>query len=467
MVHHMPRAAFRQFVRSFVVAVMMILVGPHSAVIAQLHIRPPAERDSAEGHQLIDRERVSVKYSGLSKDYADAIANIAEATYDYFKDQYHFDMPDRLFIEASLDADNLLGVWNIDDHTIRLSYESERELAPPRRSGVDSVYGLTYRIADLSRERTLGPAPWLTDNASRGLSHLCACHAMDQLRILYGERLWPQPFDYVEHGWRELQEQINRRNAPDIIRAASQWHALESQFGAAAVGDVLATWKRAQISMRRAADDLESALTGRNADSHQSAKLRRWFRGFRDWGVWTETRRARFERSFNSGRLARDAKTLQYDDDTSDGATALPSGGHIVTFQSPPDQWYLTEVQFFARRYGDIPRSGKDFTITLYDEKFKPIASWKKPYGLLRGTEPAWFRIRVPVTRVPSKFVVMLEFDSNKSVGVMMSGDTSSSGHSASGDLRRGVKPVDTADWMVRVEIDRRKDDNPLLYRPE
>lgn len=453
--------------RTLAVALVAIVLSATRAVFAAPVEGNPPPAPEQPRWKIEERPRVTVKYIGLPKAYAEAIATIAESTYEYFKTQYHLDMPDRLFVETTLDRDNLLGIWIADDETIKLTYRSERELQPPHRSDVDTIYGLTYRIADLGRERTLGPAPWLTEDAQHGLSHLLACNMIDQLYRDHGSRLWPDPYAYVETGWRQLREVIDHRNVPDIIRDSAQWHALEINFGATTIGDVLATWKRASIDLRHPETDLVNAIAGRTVDSQERAKLRNWFREFGDKCVWTEIRRRRHEKSFNSGRLSRDVKVLKYDDDTADGAKATPVGGHITTFQSPPDQWYLKEVQFQGKRYGEIPRSGKDFTITIYDERFKPIATWSKPYGLLRGKGTEWYRIHVPVTRLPEKFVVMLEFDSTKDVGVMLSADTSSKGHSATGDLKRGVTPVNNADWMIRVEVDRRKNDNPLTYRPD
>lgn len=450
-------------------AVVMAALGMKSVAGAPRRGEPEVVEPAADaaGVRLIERQYVSVRYSGLPMSYAEAIANMADATFDFYRSAYHFDMPDRLFIETSVANDQLNGIWISDDHTIQLRYNSDRELAPPNRSRVDTIYGLTYRMADLARIRTLGEAPWLTDAAARGLSHLLACRMIDRLHVMFGRPLWPQPWDYVEKGWPELRDKLDHRNEPDAIRAAAVWHAMEADFETGVVGDTLATWRRAAVSGSRPAEDLLAALAGRTVDSHKRSKLRRWFREFEPLCVWDNGKRARFEKSFNTGQLTRDARLLQYDDQKPDGQEVVSVGGHITTFQSPPDQWYLKELRFHGERFGDVPRNGKDFAITIFDEKFKAVASWRKPFGLLRGGGPDWHRIGLPVTRLPEKFVVLIDFGSTKDVGVRLSTDTSTKGHSASGDLRRGVTPLDEADWMVRVEIDRRKNDNPLKYRPD
>lgn len=453
------------------VFIAFVALGHFSFVQSTVHAVPGGDKSQivtdATGVRIVERPRVTVRYTGMAIEYAEAIARIAESTYSHYQGGYHFDMPDRLTIEVDIDRESTSGIWIADDHTIHIHYKSKRELAPPHRSRVDTIYGLTYRIADLGRERTLGDVLWLSDDAKRGLSHLCACRMMDRLHALHGEKLWPQAYDYVESGWRQLRQEIDRRNAPDIIQAAAQWHALEREFGIAAVGDTLGTWRRASISPNRPADGLLNALTGRGVETRNRSKLRRWFRGFEPACVWTAGRRAKFEQSYNSGRLAREPRVLKYDDDAGDGAKPISRGGHIITFQSPDDVWYVKQVQFHGERYGDLPRGGKDFVITILDEKFKSIASWRKPYGLLRGSSAGWHRIDVPVTRLPKKFVVSIEFDSSRRVGVNVSADGSSQGHSASGSLRTGIAPLDKADWMIRVEIDRLKDDNPLKYRPD
>ena len=68
---------------------------------------PPAEPGGAEAavtdFRIIERPRVTIRYAGVSVEYAEAIARITESTYAQYQADYHFDMPDRLTIEVRLD----------------------------------------------------------------------------------------------------------------------------------------------------------------------------------------------------------------------------------------------------------------------------------------------------------------------------------------------------------------------------
>lgn len=416
---------------------------------------------------VLERKRVTVTGVGLPADYVKSIANIAEGAYDHYTSAFAMDMPDRLIVEASMAPSNRVGLFVKDDQTLVLSYRRASDLEPPRRSGNDSIYGLTFAIADIARFRTLGAAPWLSDTHARGLSHYLAADAMERLYVAHGKRLWAGYDNYVESGWRQLREDVKRRNAGPVIRAAADWVEFTKSFGNSALGNTLRAWRKAAPPTVRPEDTLRQALLNETRGSHEQAKRKRWFRGFATRAIWSAHDRKRAQSRYHSGDLVRDTVCLQYDDSAGESCTAVPQGGHVVTFQTPADQWYLTQVRFHGGRYGHVPRTGKDFMIVIRDEKFQPVAMISKPYAYLRNGNPTWHKIDVPITPLPSRFVVSLEFASTESLGFRMSADTSSQGHSGQGGLKTGITPLKDSDWMMRVCIDRAERDNPLKWRPE
>ena len=88
-------------------------------------------------------------------------------------------------------------------------------------------------------------------------------------------------------------------------------------------------------------------------------------------------------------------------------------------------------------------------------------------YGLFRGARPRWFGVGLPATAVPSKFAICLQLSCNEKRGVRFHRDDSEGGHSAVGTPSGPFAPLETGDWMIRVELDTSKRSNPLLWRPE
>jgi hypothetical protein len=154
--------------------------------------------------------------------------------------------------------------------------------------------------------------------------------------------------------------------------------------------------------------------------------------------------------------------TLAHDDGTSDGRRSIAGGGHARRFAAPGPEFYLVSVSFYGARYGSPKAPDQDFTIALCDKEMRPIAVWKKPYADVRRGELGWIKAAIPPTRVPAEFSVCLVFNPDATKGVFVGYDSSTTGHSHVGTPGRPGRPLPDADWMVRAELDQRKDADAL-----
>lgn len=146
-------------------------------------------------------------------------------------------------------------------------------------------------------------------------------------------------------------------------------------------------------------------------------------------------------------------QTLKHDDDSSDGKRSIAGQGHIVVFEAPKGEFAVTGVSLFGSRYG-YPRPPKeDVAITLCDANLKALKTWKKPYSLFKRAAPEWHDVSLTPVRVSGKFALCLEFNPGRTKGVYVHLDTSSEGHSFIGRPGKTGRPLEGADWMIRVEV--------------
>ncbi len=445
------RSRFRRIVTTVVISTFGLITAAY------------ADDDAAT---IVERGRAKVVARGFPPAHVDAFAKATDGIAALYVTSLGLDMPEVVTLNAQLDSDTAPALWIGDEQTIELRLQWQRHLERPNRSRVYVLYGIGYRLAEMAIERTLGKAPWLTDEAHRGLAHYLSCVALERLYVVHGKSLWPDEYNYADDGIRELKERMERSNESKIIVACAAWHEWVQEYGGPELGALLKRWNNAAPDALRPKDALSYATTRGTKDSYDKSKRNRWFRTFSDEYIKSAIRNDVTISAKRRGRLMRDQRVLKYDDDEPNEPVLLARGEHIITFKAPPDRWYLTEIHFYAERYGQILTKAKDFTITLRDEKFKKVYSWDKPYGLIRGRDPQWYKIRLDPVPVSSAFAITIEFESRRNAGVRLFKDTSSKGNSAAGSARRGIQPVADGDWMIRAEIDRVKDDNPLIWRP-
>lgn len=419
-----------------------------------------APKSTTEGEVV--RNHVRVEYRGTPQEYAEALAMIAESARQTYSKVFSLDLPDSLVVSVDIDRANRVAIWNDGGSRINLTLTRTSQLRAPAKGKVSNIYGLCFELADLAVRRTLGEPAWLSDDAVLGLSHYCASEAIERVYRRHGQRLWPDEYDYRAEGMARFKKQMKIRRPSEALKAAALWQTLTKLLGDQALGATLKAWRNIEVDPSRPATALGKVLPSAR-DAYHQGKLNAWTKTF------SKTVIVAVDGGGRSGRAPRLSKrpvVLKYGDGQSDGKDCLPEDGHIVYFKAPPDEWYLTTLHLYAERFGLPLRKMEYVTITLCDEALAPIRSWQKPYGFFRGAKPRWFHLRLAAARVPEAFAIVVQFSCREHKGVRLHRDSASKGHSAVGQPGGRAKPLEEADWMMRVDLDTSKTSNPLIWQP-
>jgi hypothetical protein len=158
--------------------------------------------------------------------------------------------------------------------------------------------------------------------------------------------------------------------------------------------------------------------------------------------------------------VADDAVLLKNDDGTQESKQSVAGGAHLVRFEAPAGEWYLTAVHMYGSRYGTPMPPKENWQIALRDKDRKNARFVAKPYSLLERGEAKWHRIEVPAVKLPEgAFWLEVDFDPHSTKGFYMGIDTTDGvSHSMIGDAMHeaasGVQ--ENGDWMVRAVLTQR-----------
>lgn len=147
-------------------------------------------------------------------------------------------------------------------------------------------------------------------------------------------------------------------------------------------------------------------------------------------------------------------KELALDDGKPAGQKSFPMG-HATAFDAPGDSWYLTSVRIHGSRYGYPQPPKEDFHVSLCEEDFKPIADFPFPYSKFRRGQSEWVTLRVKPTKVPSRFVICLNFNATATKGVYVSHDAE--GKALVGLPGKFAGTFSGGDWLIRATVDQLK----------
>ena len=419
-----------------------------------------APKGATEGELV--RDHVRLEYRGTPGPYAEALTTIADSARQTYSEVFSLDLPDLLVVSVDIDRDNRVAIWNDGGSRINLTLSRTAQLRAPAKSKVSNIYGLCFELADLAVRRTLGEPAWLSDEVVLGLSHYCASEAIERVYKRHGHRLWPDEYDYRAEGMTRFKKQVKVRRPSEVIKAAALWQELTKLLGERALGATLKAWRDIEVDPLRPATALSKALPSAR-DAYHQGKLNAWTKAFSKAAIVAAGRGGRSDRA---PRLSKKPVVLKYGDGTSDGKDCLSEDGHVVYFKAPPDEWYLTTLHLYAERFGVPLRQMEYVTITLCDAALVPIRSWQKPYGFFRGSRPRWFHLRLAPARVPEAFAIVVQFSCREDKGVRLHRDSASKGHSAVGRPGGQARPLEEADWMMRVDLDTSKTSNPLIWQP-
>lgn len=152
-------------------------------------------------------------------------------------------------------------------------------------------------------------------------------------------------------------------------------------------------------------------------------------------------------------RVRRKMVKLSVDDGSSDGRKSITGSGHAVLFDAPGEGCILKSVFIYGSRYGYPKPPQEDFHIWLCDEDFNVIEDFPFPYSRFKRGNPKWVTFRVKSIEVPSTFVICAGFNPERTKGVYVHYDESSSGNSFTGLPGKEMAVLNDGEWMIRAVV--------------
>jgi hypothetical protein len=401
-------------------------------------------------------DNVVVSSQGVDQPHTDAVARMVQAARAAAVEKYGFDMPARIEVQVRVDKADGNRLFTDGDRTLFLTLKSEDDLKNPSGRGVHLVYGLCHEVGHLAMYRVIAERGWMTTAAAEGWAHYLGSRLVDDVFAREGRNLWPDRHAYENDGTKRLKGQLAKAgDTPLTVRGAGLWQDLVGIVGDKGVGPVFAAWGKATVDPADPAAALGAALG-------KDERLRRWWAGAGPAFVLKRPASAFAARTAKADELTGTGRELAHDDGTMANKRSIAGGGHGVRFEVAGDGWYLTSVRLHGSRYGTPEAPKEDFTVTLCDENYKRIASFRFPYSSFERGEPRWVTLKVTPTNVPAKFVVCVEFNPTARKGVYVSHDAGGEKRSLSGLPGDRPRPFDAGDWMLRATVDRLKQADAL-----
>jgi len=154
---------------------------------------------------------------------------------------------------------------------------------------------------------------------------------------------------------------------------------------------------------------------------------------------------------------AAESRELSHDNGKMADKRSIAGGGHAVKFQVDGDSWYVTSVSLHGSRYGTPQPPKEEFNVWICDAQFKPIATFRFPYGSFTRADPVWKSFRIRPTRVPQDFIVCFGFNPQQTKGVYVSFDDQKSETSLVGVPEQGEpNAFGKGHWLIRCKVEKR-----------
>jgi RNA polymerase sigma-70 factor (ECF subfamily) len=168
---------------------------------------------------------------------------------------------------------------------------------------------------------------------------------------------------------------------------------------------------------------------------------------YQAWETWSARTRA--------PTLRGTPTILAHDDGQAAENLSIAGSGHVVRFEAPGPNSFLTAVQIRGKRYGTATPPREDFHIWLCDTNARVIADFPFPYSRFQGgPEPKWVTFETKPTRVPARFLIVVGFNPTFTKGVHVSRDAQNSGESFTGLPGQTPRAFPEGDWLIRVSFD-------------
>lgn len=414
---------------------------------------------SRAAEETVRLDHAVVSYEGIGKDYAEAIAGTVAAARAIAVEQFGFDMPDTISVSARCDAKAGAGLFNDGSDRFFLTVRSERDLRRPSQSGVFTIYGLCHEVGHLAMYRLIRDHGWMTAAAAEGWAHYLGSRLVDGVHAREGQKLWPDPYDYLDDGTARLKRQLASSTRGTVTRGAAAWLALGEVVGDKGFKPIFEAWGKADVDPTDPAAAARKALLAVHADKRGAAD---WWDKAEPLFVLKRPRSGFAAQTVPPATLSGRPMELAHDDGAPAGKRSTAGGGHAVRFKAAGEGWYLTAVRIHGSRYG-LPQPPKeDFHVWLCDAEFRAIADFPFPYARFARGEPGWVTLDVKPTGLPSEFIVCAGFNPTATKGVFVSFARTGSGNSLAGIPGGKAEPFPEGDWLLRVKVDQLKSANPL-----
>jgi len=405
------------------------------------------------------QSHATVRYANIPREYADAIARLASVAREIMVDELGLEAPDEISITVTKEAGRPVLLYTDNQDRLVLRVPTPSQLRRPQRSGIDYVYALSRELGRMSITRPTRASTCLVPAAVEGWAHYIASVLVDRLHGAVGSRLWPDEYDYLKSGTQRLDAQLASSVQPPIVRAAGLWRTLAGLLP-----------KRGMKDCFRAIGKLKADSTdSRSIVLEPLLKMATDETAINDW--WRRAAAVLFTAQATENdrpetvepkSLSASPIVLRYDDDKGEGQETLLCGEYVVRFVAPPTPWYLTAVSFCGAGFGSASSGPPIAKIRLLDDQKRVLARLQSPYSFGRRREAQWVTMPVAPTRVPAVFFLCVEFAAGRSWEVSVQYDHDSRGHSLIGMPGGQFMPFDRGDWMIRAELDRPREFDPL-----
>lgn len=428
---------------------MRMLLRAWPLVLLVLALVTAAVARSIEPAQVHRGDHVVVRYTGVDAPHARAIAAVVEAARAAAVAR-GFDVPPTLEVTADLGPNLTTRLFNDGQDRLTLTLKRPDQLASPARSGVNLIYGLCHELAHLAMYRPIRNHSWLTGDAAEGWAHYLGSELVDEVFAAAGDKVWPEPHDYRDHGTRRLAAQLKSADPSATAEAAGLWQELAALLGRESLPKLFRAWGSAEVDPRDPAAALRTALLAVKDDE----QVRDWWNRAEPRLIHRQPASGFAARTVHRDALARKPVELSHDDGMAAGKRSMAGSGHIVAFDAPGAGFYLTEVKVHGGRYGSPQPPAEPVEVWLLDADGGVVRTFEFPYGRFARGNPRWVALPIEPTEVPPRFSICIGFNPTATRGVFVSHDGDASGHSSLGLPGRGGAKLERGDWLIRVSLD-------------
>lgn len=404
-----------------------------------------------------------VSYDGIDAAQASAIAQTLSAARTIYAEDFGLDMPDQVVCDVRCATGNPTRLYTDGNSRVFLSLPDKSKLDRPQKSGVFNLYGMCHELGHIAMYRTLKDRDWMSGAAAEGWAHFAGSVVVDRVYEIKGPELWPDGYDYRTDGTARLDASLKRPSPSNVDRAADQWRKLEAIVGRKGLMGAFKAWQSATLEPGKERDGLLAAIV--SADPAQKDTLGAWWKSAAPLLVETRPVSSVKAETIDRRKLLGQPVKIEADDGTSDGKRSIAGGGHARKFETPGDgKWYVVAVSIYGSRYGPARAPATKFDMSLCDEQINLIQTWQHPYSAFpHGGDGQWVRFEVIPTRLPAgRFSICLNFRPTATNGVYAHWDSSTHGDSHVATPGKVISALEQGDWMIRVELDRAADADPL-----